>query len=383
MSTSILAPTLTLKSWRNDGTPNAFGTVATYAAGSTTPITTYVDSTATTTNANPITLNSRGEANVWLLPNVAYKFVEYDSSGTILRTTDQVTQQQLISLYGGVDTGVVNAYILAYNAPYATYQDGIAIYWIPANTNTAASTINVSFNNGATFAGVVNIVNQDGSALSAGELTANQIAFIIYKGGKFLLSSLVGGSGIINVAGVNVTGSGIPPNGEYLPAANTWGVATNSVQRATINSTGNVVINAPSAGVAVKVNGVSGTHSTQIADSATNLFNAGFLEIPQNIQNVAYQLVLSDSGKHIYHSDGTARTYTIPANGAVAFPIGTAVTFVNDASAGVNVTIAITTDTLYFAVDGTTGSRILARYGIATVLKVSATRWTISGTGLS
>src|ERR1700688_1209254 len=157
MTTSILAPTLTLKSWRNDGTPNAGGTVATYAGGTTTPITTYVDSTATTTNANPIVLNARGEANVWLLPNVSYKFVEADSAGNAIKTTDQVTQQQLLSLYGGVDTGVVNAYILSFNAPYATYQDGIAIYWIPANTNTGPSTVNVSFNNGGSYAGGVSI----------------------------------------------------------------------------------------------------------------------------------------------------------------------------------------------------------------------------------
>lgn len=112
--------------------------------------------------------------------------------------------------------------------------------------------------------------------------------------------------------------------------------------------------------------------------------NIGYLNIPQNSQSAAYTLVLSDSGKHIYHpsSDTTARTWTIPANSSVAYPIGTAITFVNDTSGG-TITIAITTDTLVLAGTGTTGSRTLAANGVATAIKVTSTRWIISGTGLT
>jgi len=106
--------------------------------------------------------------------------------------------------------------------------------------------------------------------------------------------------------------------------------------------------------------------------------------IPQNSQSAAYTAVLGDAGKHIYHpsADTTARIFTIPANASVAYTIGTTLTFVNDTSAGV-VTIAITSDTLVLAGAGTTGSRTLAANGIATAIKVTATRWMISGTGLS
>lgn len=117
---------------------------------------------------------------------------------------------------------------------------------------------------------------------------------------------------------------------------------------------------------------------------AVEWVNVGYLEVPQNSQSSAYTLVLSDSGKHIYHpsADTTARTWTIPANSSVAYPIGTAITFVNDTSAGV-ITIAITTDTLVLAGAGTTGSRTLAANGVATAIKVTSTRWIISGSGLS
>lgn len=106
--------------------------------------------------------------------------------------------------------------------------------------------------------------------------------------------------------------------------------------------------------------------------------------IPQNSKSDAYTLVLSDQQKHIFHpsADTTARTWTIPANATVPFPIGTAITFVNQNGAGV-ITIAITSDTMRLAGEGTTGSRTLAANGVATALKVTSTEWIISGTGLT
>jgi hypothetical protein len=107
-----------------------------------------------------------------------------------------------------------------------------------------------------------------------------------------------------------------------------------------------------------------------------------FRNIPQNAQTGSYTLVLADSGKHIYHASGAgAATYTIPANGSVAYPIGTAVTFINLSSTSIS--IAITTDTMYLAKDGTTGTRTLAQYGSATAIKVDTTIWMISGSALT
>jgi hypothetical protein len=109
----------------------------------------------------------------------------------------------------------------------------------------------------------------------------------------------------------------------------------------------------------------------------------GYINIPQNSQSAAYTLVASDAGKHIFHpsTDANARTFTIPANGSVAYPIGTAISFVNMTSQVVS--IAITTDTMYLAGTGTTGTRSLAQYGTATALKMTSTTWIISGAGLT
>lgn len=106
--------------------------------------------------------------------------------------------------------------------------------------------------------------------------------------------------------------------------------------------------------------------------------------IPVVSKSEAYTLTLNDSGKTILHpsADTTARIFTIPANSSVGFPIGTAVTFVNQNSGGV-ITIQITSDTMRLAGTGATGSRTLAANGVATALKITSTEWIISGTGLT
>ena len=124
----------------------------------------------------------------------------------------------------------------------------------------------------------------------------------------------------------------------------------------------------------------SGTLSSCTVDGTNSV---GYLNVPQNSQSAAYTLVLGDSGKHIFHpsTDANARTFTIPANSSVAYPIGTAITFINMTSQVV--TIAITTDTMYLSSAGTTGSRSLAQYGSATAIKMTSTTWLISGSGLT
>lgn len=121
------------------------------------------------------------------------------------------------------------------------------------------------------------------------------------------------------------------------------------------------------------------------AGSTINSYTVGYLEIPQNAKSTNYTLVLSDSGKHIHHplADTTARVWTIPANSSVAYPIGTALTFTNDAGAGEVIITINSPDVLVLAGTSSTGSRTLAEAGVATALKIASTRWIISGTNIS
>jgi hypothetical protein len=112
------------------------------------------------------------------------------------------------------------------------------------------------------------------------------------------------------------------------------------------------------------------------APSARELGSRG---IPQNAQPNDYTMVLADAGGHLFHDSATPHTYTIPANASVAYPIGTAITIVNNTGGG-NLTLAITTDTLRRG-DGTagTGSRTIAANSVATIIKTKSTEWFISG----
>lgn len=109
-----------------------------------------------------------------------------------------------------------------------------------------------------------------------------------------------------------------------------------------------------------------------------------FSNIPQNLQNANYTTVATDAQKHMFHpsADTSTRTYTIDGNVNVPYPVGTAITFVNQHGAG-TITIAVAFDTLRLAGAGTTGSRTLVADGVATALKITSTEWIISGTGLT
>jgi hypothetical protein len=109
----------------------------------------------------------------------------------------------------------------------------------------------------------------------------------------------------------------------------------------------------------------------------------GYRDVPQLSQTPATAMVLGDASKHYFAS--AAGTWTIPSStggGAVAYPIGTVLTFVN--TTGSNCTIGITApDTLTQAGTGSTGARTLANAGMATALKIGSAAWIISGSGLS
>lgn len=77
------------KAFDSNGDPLASGSLYSYEAGSSTPKDTYSDYNFQTANDNPITLDSNGEATVYLKGN--YKFVLKDSDGTTLWTMDDIT----------------------------------------------------------------------------------------------------------------------------------------------------------------------------------------------------------------------------------------------------------------------------------------------------
>ena len=179
------------------------------------------------------------------------------------------------------------------------------------------------------------------------------------------------------VSGINGTGTYLPLSFYNNGAAQMVLYPNGNINMSNANpitTTGNVSVGNL---IAASTGNIYGNASAATLTSAAN--GVGYMGMPQNSQSANYQLVISDAGKHIYVT--ATSTVTIPASGTVNYPIGTTIAFVAGASA--TVTIAITTDTMYLAGTGTTGSRTLAAYGMATAVKVASTTWFISGTGLT
>jgi hypothetical protein len=214
---------------------------------------------------------------------------------------------------------------------------------------TGSTTADVA---GITAASDHQVFRRSGTTVSFGAISLNQTNAItgtlpVANGGTGITSF---GTGVATALGQNVSGSG-------------------SIALTTSPTFTTPVLGTPT----------SGTLSNCTVDGTDAV---GFRNTPINSQSAAYTLVLADAGKTILHpiADNNARTFTIPANSRVAYPVGTVVTFVNLIN---TVTIAITTDTMYLAGDGTTGSRTLAAYGVASAVKVASTTWVISGNGLT
>ena len=64
------------------GVPLAGGKIYSYLAGTTTPQSTYTDSSGSTPNTNPLVLDSSGRGQMWIGSGI-YKFVLEDSGGMV------------------------------------------------------------------------------------------------------------------------------------------------------------------------------------------------------------------------------------------------------------------------------------------------------------
>lgn len=73
-----------------NGNPLSGGKLYSYDAGTTTPRATYTDSTGTIANANPVILDTRGEASVWMDSGL-YKLALQTSAGVSVWTVDNIS----------------------------------------------------------------------------------------------------------------------------------------------------------------------------------------------------------------------------------------------------------------------------------------------------
>ena len=224
--------------------------------------------------------------------------------------------------------------------------------------------------------------------IATGTANAYGIWSITEAGSGSVSSSLSFGAGVNNGFTVNMANAS-PINFQqagttYLQVAASGNVVVTSTTASTSTTTGALVV-AGGAGVAGNLNAgnltTTGTLYGNAAPGATGMISnaVGYLGRPQNSQSTNYTLALIDQGKHIYVTANS--NVTIPTNANVPFPIGSTIYIVNAGNVVSNVLIA--TDTMYLSNSGSTGTRTISSYGMATLVKVTSTIWYISGFGVT
>lgn len=265
-------------------------------------------------------------------------------------------------VWGGTTTdslteGTTHLYFTNARATAAAAGAGYATL-TQVNSAVAAAAYVLPIGNTATLGGV----KSDGTTVSINSSTG--VLSVI--GQTFTFSGDVNGTGSGTVA-TSLSASGV--------TAGTYGSAT-TVPVLIIDAKGRVT----SASSVTATAPVTGTTQAW-GDNTTNLATTAFVDRLRDVKSNAvgtYTLALTDRGLCV---EATGNI-TIPANGTVAFPIGTVIQILN--TAATTITISVTTDTIKLIGTATTGTRTLQPNGLATIMKrVNSTTWYATGVGLS
>jgi hypothetical protein len=128
----------------------------------------------------------------------------------------------------------------------------------------------------------------------------------VNSAGQLTVSSGVTGSGTITGTNFVTTGSTVPVNGMFLPAANTLGLTSNSTERMRFDATGNVAIGTTTTTNArLNIAGISGANSLGeiYASDGTQWSRFG-----SNFLSGSYNNIVAAGDHGIIYSNGTTGT---------------------------------------------------------------------------
>ncbi|CAB5187433.1 C1q domain containing protein [uncultured Caudovirales phage] len=120
---TTLTPTPKQQFLDANGNPLSGGKVYTYAAGTTTPLVTYTDQGGSTPNTNPVILDSRGEAAIWL-GVASYKLKLTTSTDVEIWTVDNIVSASVQALANLSESG-----------------GSALVGYLPAGTGAVATTV--------------------------------------------------------------------------------------------------------------------------------------------------------------------------------------------------------------------------------------------------
>ena len=155
-----LVPSPLMQFFTAGGIPLVGGKLYTYAAGTTTPLATYIDAAGVSTNTNPVILNSRGEAAVWLSVS-PYKFKLTDANDVEIWTADNI------------DASVTQADFAAFIAQLAnsssSTQGSSLVGYLPGGSGAVGTTVQTKLRESMSvkdFGAVGNGTTDDTAALN-------------------------------------------------------------------------------------------------------------------------------------------------------------------------------------------------------------------------
>ena len=190
-----LAPQPKFQAFNIDGTPMVGGKLYTYGAGTSTPKDSYTTYTLAASNTNPIILDARGEASVWMFGS--YRFVLRDANDVIVWDVDDVRDVTNSSTL----TGVTLVGTLTVSSSAVTWAGN------PTHSGNHTFTNNVVFNGNVTIGdSSVDTLTIRPNAVTWGTTTTHS--------GAHAFSSTVDVSGILTA---NTLSSTAVQGGTYTP----------------------------------------------------------------------------------------------------------------------------------------------------------------------
>lgn len=151
---AVLAPAPKAQFFDANGNPLVGGKVYTYAAGTTTPLATFTDASATTPNTNPIILDARGECNLWFSTATSYKVVLKNANDVQQWSVDNIVTYGTIAaqnfnnvnITGGAITGVTATFDLVGNVSgnAGTVTNGVYLSATQTLTNKTITGLNTT-----------------------------------------------------------------------------------------------------------------------------------------------------------------------------------------------------------------------------------------------
>jgi len=332
-----------------------------------------------------------------------------DSSRAVMADIAEWYAQITVGTISGIVGGTVDAITLTSTPSVGAYATNQRFLVRASGANTTTTpTLNVS------ALGTKTIKLPGGTAVSASQWGTNDMLLLAYDGTDFIvlggdrLRAAESAPGLVRNAQVgttytivagdrakHVTYNNAGAVAVTLPQANGstfgggWfsyhenlgtGIVTITPTTSTINLGSALVLRTGEWGLITSDDANYRVMTTGRITGNQSVREVGTRGLPVNLQTGAtYTLAFGDEGGIIAHSGATAQTITIPANGTTAFPVGTAITIVNEPSAA-DITLTITTDTLNRG-DGVagTGNRTIKASSVVTIIKTTSTSWVVTG----